>query len=295
MNTIQIRYFLTTARCLNFTEAAKQLFISQSALSQQISAMEKELNMQLFVRDKKKVHLTPAAIVLLRELPEYEKRYEDIITRAQYANEGNTGILKVGFLEGQSVDTEVLKGYVRFCRTYPEIAVDSTCRSFGGLQKMLAEDEVDIIYTVDFEVEDNHSYAYEIVADDSAVVVVSKFHPLAKQEITDLSQLRNETIIMLREKESPVLQECILADCRKHGFIPSMKYAATLDEQNLWIELGHGFGITNKDSFAFSNKNNVWMKNIKIAERKFVFCWKKSNVNPIIHQFVQYVQGKDMD
>jgi Transcriptional regulator len=53
MNTLQIKYFLTAARCLNFTEAAKQLYISQPALSQQILALEKELNMQLFIRAKK--------------------------------------------------------------------------------------------------------------------------------------------------------------------------------------------------------------------------------------------------
>ena len=54
MNSLQIKYFLTAARTLNFTEAAAQLYISQPALSQQISALEKELNMQLFIRSKKK-------------------------------------------------------------------------------------------------------------------------------------------------------------------------------------------------------------------------------------------------
>ncbi|MCI6018900.1 MAG: LysR family transcriptional regulator [Clostridiales bacterium] len=49
MNQIQIKYFLTAARCMNFTEAAKQLYITQPALSQQITAIESELNMQLFI------------------------------------------------------------------------------------------------------------------------------------------------------------------------------------------------------------------------------------------------------
>lgn len=48
------RIFLTAARCLNFTEAAQQLFITQPALSQQITAIEAELNMQLFIRHKNK-------------------------------------------------------------------------------------------------------------------------------------------------------------------------------------------------------------------------------------------------
>ena len=101
MNTTQIRYFLTAARALNFTEAARQLYISQPALSKQISAMESELNMMLFIRDKKKVRLTPAAMVLLKELPEFEQHYDDIILKAKIANEGNAGDLTIGILEGQ--------------------------------------------------------------------------------------------------------------------------------------------------------------------------------------------------
>ena len=43
MTTDQMKYFLTVARCLSFTEAAEQLFLSQPALSRQISALEREL------------------------------------------------------------------------------------------------------------------------------------------------------------------------------------------------------------------------------------------------------------
>ena len=86
MNTTQIKYFLTAARTLNFTEAANQLYISQPALSKQITAIESELNMQLFIRSKKKVRLTPAGAVLLKEFPGIEEHYEDVVRKARIAN-----------------------------------------------------------------------------------------------------------------------------------------------------------------------------------------------------------------
>ena len=55
----QIKYFVTVAECLSFTEAAKCLFITQPALSRQINAMEEELGTKLFIRDKKRLKLTP--------------------------------------------------------------------------------------------------------------------------------------------------------------------------------------------------------------------------------------------
>ncbi|MDD6160304.1 MAG: LysR family transcriptional regulator, partial [Oscillospiraceae bacterium] len=102
MTDLQVRYFLTAARCLNFTEAAKQLYITQPALSQQISALEHELNMQLFVRMKKRLYLTPAAVVLARELPQYEKHLAEILDRAKVANLGVSQTLRLGLMEGQT-------------------------------------------------------------------------------------------------------------------------------------------------------------------------------------------------
>lgn len=53
MTLTNIKYFITTAECLSFSKAAEQLFITQPALSRQIIAMEKELNVLLFIRHKK--------------------------------------------------------------------------------------------------------------------------------------------------------------------------------------------------------------------------------------------------
>ena len=154
MNSLQIKYFLTAARCLNFTEAAAQLYISQPALSQQISALEKELNMQLFVRSKKKVYLTPAAVVLLDELPDYERLYEDILTRARLANEGNSGIIRLGVLQGQCLEKELLEKYFNFRREHPNIAFDISSYSFGKLKEKLDEKRLDMIYTTSFDIQD---------------------------------------------------------------------------------------------------------------------------------------------
>ena len=60
------KVFYYVAVTLSFSEASKQLFISQSAVSQSIKVLEKKLNQQLFVRSTKKVYLTPEGETLLR-------------------------------------------------------------------------------------------------------------------------------------------------------------------------------------------------------------------------------------
>ena len=63
MTTNQLKYFITAAECLNFTEAAKQHYISQTAITQHMQALEEDLEVKLFDRQKRKVSLTPAGQV----------------------------------------------------------------------------------------------------------------------------------------------------------------------------------------------------------------------------------------
>ena len=62
------KVFFHVASSLSFSEASKQLFISQSAVSQSIKTLEKKLGQPLFIRSTKKVQLTPAGEILLKHI-----------------------------------------------------------------------------------------------------------------------------------------------------------------------------------------------------------------------------------
>lgn len=295
MNQLQIKYFLTAARCLNFTEAAKELYISQPALSQQMSALEKELNMQLFIRKKGKLFLTPAAVVLLHDLPKYEDHYVDILKRAVAANEGKTGSLIIGNMEGQSMPEATLKRFFAFKEKHPEIEINIKCYSFGNLKRHLAEDTLDIVYSPNFLLDNIPGYRIETVDINRAHVIISKHHPMAKKRITSLAQLKDETFLFLREKESQTLNEYMLRDCEQAGFVPKIKYVDSLDENIACVEWGLGVGVTNFQSLGCVNPNIKALKQIKLEEHKFVFGWKQNNDNPSIALFINHMLGEDKD
>lgn len=290
MNSLQIKYFLTAARCLNFTEAAAQLYISQPALSQQISALEKELNMQLFIRSKKKVYLTPAAVVLLDELPDYERMYEDILTRARMANEGNSGIIRFGILQGQCMEDRLLKRYFEFREKHPNIAFDVNSYSFGKLKEKLDEKQLDLIYTTSFDIQDRPDYLFEVTGKNIGIAIISRYHPLANEKITHLSQLKNETIISVQNLESEKVSRMIIEDCKKAGFIPNLREAVSLDEEYLLVEMGLGIGIANQNSIACSNPNIKVLNDLIIGENHFVLSWKKENPNAAVALFLNYLR-----
>lgn len=81
MDIRQLRYFIAVAEHLNFTEAARELFVAQSAVSQQIADLEKKVGVQLFIRNKRSVQLTKAGTVLLKEANDLIKKLKKPLKR----------------------------------------------------------------------------------------------------------------------------------------------------------------------------------------------------------------------
>lgn len=135
MNLTQMKYFITAAKCLNFTQAADKLFITQPALSRQIAAMETELNMQLFVRGSHSLKLTPPGSVLLEEFERIYDDYNLALAKAANSFAGMSGELNIGILEGAYVG-DLFPGVLRyFDKFYSNVKINLRTYSFNALSE----------------------------------------------------------------------------------------------------------------------------------------------------------------
>ena len=98
MDMRPIRYFISVAEHLNFTEASKQLYVAQPAVSQQIAYLEKKLEVKLFNRTKHSVQLTHAGSVFLKDAREVFKKLDESIENVHQAEEGLIGTINIGLL-----------------------------------------------------------------------------------------------------------------------------------------------------------------------------------------------------
>ena len=101
MTIFQIQCFLNVAEYLNFTEAANHLFVAQSSLSRNVSNLEEELGMKLFVRTKKYVRLTSSGAILYEEFSKLMKLGEAAVQKARNAELGENGSIVLGVIETQ--------------------------------------------------------------------------------------------------------------------------------------------------------------------------------------------------
>ena len=149
----QYRVFYTTAACGSFSEAAKRLFITQSAVSQQIRALEIELDAKLFIRDKKGAKLTSQGELLFgyaKKAIEEIEHAESIFIRMKSLDEGH---LRIG--AGDTITRHFLIDHLEtFHNTYPGIKIEIINRVTDETLDKLASGKVDVAF-VNLPIDEN--------------------------------------------------------------------------------------------------------------------------------------------
>ena len=203
MTFVQISYFLEVARCLNITEAAKRLHITQPTLSRQINVMESELNMQLFIRGRNSLRLTPAGAVLRTEMEAMMENYHQMLQRAEIASWGISGSLRIGILEGYNVSPVFSSAITWLEQEYPNIKIHMSRHSYSKLLESLYNGKLDILISYDFHLADRPNLDTMVLETTYPVIALSKNHPLAQREIVTLADLGQEQFAMVREEVCP--------------------------------------------------------------------------------------------
>lgn len=184
MELRQLRYFVTVAKLRNFSEASRQLNITQSTLSHQIIQLEGELGVELLVRDTHHVRLTDIGAAFLPQAEKTLSTAGSCIDRIRDVQKLETGELNLG---STYTFLPLLKETVlMYMQKYPGGKLNICCHSMETLLNMLRQERIDMALsykpaTIDPEI-DSH-----ILFDNQLAVVVSDTHPLAKSESVRLS------------------------------------------------------------------------------------------------------------
>ena len=96
MNFNQLKYFVSVADHLSFSYAADENYITQTAMTQQIRALEEDLGVKLIDRSTRPISLTPAGNTFILDARRILKRMNDARERAREASSGITGTLRIG-------------------------------------------------------------------------------------------------------------------------------------------------------------------------------------------------------
>ncbi len=280
MNMMQIKYFITAAKCLNFTKAADQLFITQPALSRQIFMMESELNLQLFIRTNRTVRLTPAAQILLIELDKIYKNYNDAVEKAHNAQYGLTGQLNIGILDGTKIDELFPETMQKLAELHPNIVIDMRNYSFNGLIERLYDGRLDLALTLYFDIAERSNLMFKIIRESKDYVVVPATHRLADKDKVNLIDFQDDTFIIVRYEDSETSANLIINACKKQGFMPKVRFSPSIQTSMLWVLAGVGVSIFDSCNELYENKKVKFLNVDTISDPSLTLVWHQDNFNP---------------
>lgn len=236
----RIRCFLEVANCLSFSAAAKNLYVSQQAVTRQISQLEQELGVKLFYRTTRQVTLTPAGALLRDDFTQINRQISDSVRRAREIDRSDKGLLRVGFLSALSRRDIILPiaDYLEQKHSMLQIRL----LDFVELRNQLLDGRLDFCVTTSNDWKLWPGVQTTVLRKKQFQVVCSKRHPLAQEKELSLPLLGEHTQLILPHDN-------LLPGVEQWGRkIPYRKTVLCPDISTLMVRLalGEGFSLLTK-------------------------------------------------
>ena len=198
MELRQLKYFLSAARNLSFTTAARECYIVQSAMSQQIAALEKELGVTLFERGGRTMTLTAEGRVFRQEAERILRQVTDSTALVQTIASGYERTVRLG-CHGSLLHRELVSGLRQLHKEKPDLRVlvfqDIAARLLNALRNKDLDCVVGILSPAMKLL--SGWLDWQVIREEGVRLMVPENHPLAGRESVTMEEVAREPVILL--------------------------------------------------------------------------------------------------
>lgn len=187
----QIQCFLEVANCLSFTVAAKNLYMTQQAVTKQIAALEEDLGVKLFQRTTRSVTLTPAGQLLRDDFTSINHQIKASIKKVKSMERGKRSTVSIGFLSALSRQAIISPMTQALFDAFPDTFFDIHLLNFADLRNQLLDHKLDLCVTTSNDWKLWPGVQVKVLESKQFEIVYSAQHPLARQEPFPLEALRD--------------------------------------------------------------------------------------------------------
>lgn len=286
MELEQLEYFYTLAKLEHVTNAAKQLSISQPALSRSIKRLENELGVPLFDRQGKKLVLNKYGQTFLSRVESILKEYEQGLKEINEMMEPLSGEISLGFLF--TLGTVKLPNIIMaFNREYPKIRITFTQGTSYALIDKLKDGDLDIcLVATKSDMVDIH--AIPLWSEDLFLYVPID-HPFASRKSIHLKELENEPFISI-SKEYPLRDyiDTLLIDNQ----IKLRRMFEVGDVATIAGFVAAGLGVSILPDIQGIELNTISKINIAnpVTTRNIYLAWHKQRfISPATQKFIDFL------
>ena len=286
MEIRQLKYFLSAAKHLSFTTAAQECYIVQSAMSQQIAALEKELGVTLFERGGRTMALTAEGRAFRQEAEKILRQVTESTVLVQTISSGYGRTLRLG-CHGNLLHRELVSGLARLHREKPDLRVLVFQDMAVRLLESLRDKELDcVISTWSPELKLSRWLEWQVLREESARLMVPAGHPLAEKEYVTVEELAREPMILLngRDKREHLIR---WADSGN----PVRVYCYAEDPGSVEVMVAAGFGVSLCMESACRPREGVAYVDVQSTHReKIALIWNRGEKEQAVGELLSVLQ-----
>lgn len=285
-----LKYFQSVVRLNSFSAAAEENYISQSAISQQIQALERELGFPLLERRNRSFLLTPAGEYFYQKSLSLTADYERMCQEAQNIAQGGQSALHIGYLRCYT-GGEFQRVLEAFSLRYPQVSVSVEYGNHEELYDMLRSGRADLVLN-DQRRAFSEEYVNLVLKTCSAFVEVSAHSPLARLARISPQELKETACILVasptqRETETEYYRTVV-------GLSGEFLYAENLEEARMMVIGRKGFlpveGSGTAPLFSASIARIPLVRGGTPIRRTYCAFWKKENRSPAVTAFADLLR-----
>lgn len=287
MNTSQLKYFLSAAKHLSFSETAKEFYMTQPAISHQIVELEQELGTRLFVRNSRGVQLTKAGELFLEDAKRFLDMTEQSKERLQILNTSGDNHLSIGYLA--SPCKYFLPNVIhQFHQQYPQVEIELVRLDALGVISSIETDRYDIYFSLMEDLKHFKDYHVRKIHQDQYCLICRVDHPCLNNFKIDYNKIATEPFLMFDPDKSAYMAHQIHQVCRDLNFTPRIvqKYPS-MEEVLFAVESGLGITILPHKVMEYFKTNLVYIPlDGSNTASSMSAAWRDDGSNPAVNWFM---------
>jgi DNA-binding transcriptional LysR family regulator len=295
MELRHLRYFVAVAEERHVTRAAERLGMQQPPLSQQIRALERELDVQLFRRKPRGVELTEAGSALLADARAILSHVDHAFATTKRTARGEQGRIAVGFTSSVPFHPFVPRIIRTYREAFPLVALTLEEGGTAELVEQLRNERIDAAF-VRSAIVNREGLVVDALLQEPIVLALPQAHRLARHaragKAIPLMTLAGETFIVYRRHSGPGLYDAILSACNAAGFSPRIAQEAPriVSTLNL-VAAGLGISLV-PESLQRMRMDGVVFRHVAGAQPKapLYLAARRGETSAAVRRFLELVK-----
>ncbi len=290
MELRHLRYFCAVADFGTFSKAGRELHVSQSAISEQIADLEREIGGALLDRGTRRTRLTPQGQVFLAEARKTLIAADRAVDMTKRSMQGQVGTLAIGFFlwGAGGFFARIIREYRKL---YPNVKLSLYEMHTLVQMDALTTGKIDVGFTRPLEPPFDRTLQAELLYRDPIVVALPKDHRLAGGPVR-VDALAGERFVTCERENTPALYDSMLALCSSAGFSPQIvNSSSTWSSVLTLVESGEGVALVPSGVRHLRTPGVVFCElQPETTHIGIAVAWNPENAGPIQRDFLRLVR-----